>query len=237
MSNMECKLGVTFAKRFPSGMVTLKVSDADKAWVAENKFTISGWDYPMLIIKGASGTGEGIVESTSMARAILANYGFAVPDDVRVPRMNPMDTYDVTHENLVIPESMVPEFPIDTNYHLTLAAYRQGLQEATQRGVTITSTMVTCIEEGTRKSSMFLVDTEDQFFFSGTKYKLTQHGQALFFCEDGKYRTATQELIRRGRLGVTFGAPDALFRRTTDNKFDLRKSAVAVFRTVRKAGR
>lgn len=238
MAIMECKLGATFTKRFPNGTVELKVSDDDREWLSHSKIWISGWDQPLLITKGATGDGEGLMEYMSLARAIMSRHGFEVPKGTYVWRIDGDDRMNVEHDNLIIPEMLVPEFQKDTEYYLTLAGYLKGVKEAASRLASAgEGNIVTCFEEGTRKSCNVVLDPEDANFFSGTKVKFTRHGHPLFFCEDMKYRTATQELIRRDRLGVKFGSLAAISRHVGKSKFDIRKGNIAVFHTERKSGR
>lgn len=234
MVNKECKLGAYCAKRFPTGVFNVSTSECDAEWLDTLKFNISGWDYPMVFTEDGNPK-EGIPRVMSLARAVLARHGFNVPEEDRVWRIDSEDHYNITHDNLIIPESLVPEFPLDNNYNLTLAAYKTGLAEAASRlkeGVP-----VICMDQETLQKRVFIVDEEDVNFFSGTKVKFSHTGVPMFMCEDLKFRNATQELIRRGRFGVSFGCPSAITRRLSDNKFDLRKGLVAVFRTIRKPGR
>lgn len=234
MGMMECALGITH-KRFPTGTISLNVSDRDREWLGNSKLTVSGWEYPLLITKRATGSGEGAVEYGSLARAILEKYGFHVPDDNYVLRVDPTDTFNVNHDNLYIPESLIPEFPLNSNYQITLGSYLQGLDEAAVR-CQDEYVVATCIEEGTRAVHRFFCDPEDRIFIDGTKVKFSERGQPLFFCEDLKFRSIVQEFVRRGTLGVSF-SEHAFFRRLSDSVYDLRKSQIAVMRTTRKEGR
>jgi hypothetical protein len=228
MANVEFILGGLNTKRFPTGSATLTVAVEDVEWIEQckDKLTISGWGYPIFDHNN---------DSVSLVRSILARHGFTKIEEDRIERLCSDDPLNVCHDNIVIPESLVPEFPLKNNYNLTLGAHKRGLQEAADR-LDEDYALVNCIEEGTRQNHMFVVDKEDVNFFQGTKVKFGNNGCALFFCEDMKFRTAAQELVRRNRLGVSFGAPDAIVRRVTNNRYDIRKGQVAVFRTVRKPG-
>lgn len=224
MAVMEFNLGTKRARRFPTGVVQFNISERDRQWLSEQNFDM-WYDYPILL--GADGT------QTSAVRSIMEHHGFAIPDGHCVWRVDPTDPCNLSHDNLFIPDVLVPELPLHSVHGLTLGGYLDGIEEAARRECD-EFVFVTCFQESTRTKIRFICDPEDQYYLEGTKVRVTDRGQMLIFCEDLKYRSPTQEYIRRGLLENMVGSTEAIFRRLGSDPYDLRKSQVATFRTTRK---
>lgn len=207
--------------------MNLVVSEVDAAWITTLTLQVGANGHPS-VVKDPELPGMNY-QSVSLARAILMRHGIAVEDGQWVCRLDTSKPWDVSHENICIPASLIHRH-LNTeskgarticlkDYLSLFSIHRPSQPEADPVYVNV-------INMDTAKQSLLICDAEDASWLEGMPVRFNEKGFPMIQTDWGKWTSLMFEQARR--VGAKELVEPVVFHLKPKEPRDVRKYFIAV---------